>query len=294
MVVAPDDFLIGGFPAAVVIDNTVACHIYAHIRRGFIWAFSQNLFENSVEYRENLHIPVIVHCGFPISFQVERIDHVYIVEIGSCRFIGHIHRMLQRKVPDGEGFELGISCLNPSLMLMIQLGKTGSHFAAAGSGSGYDNEGPGSFHILIPAIAFIADDKINIIGIAFDHIMKEGTDSQIIQPQTVLIRRRLSGILGDNNGISQKAHFSEGFNQAKDFRVIGETGIHADFIPFNRRCTDDKNYFSLFSQLVKHFKFTVRLKTGKNPGGVVVVKKLASEFQIKFIAEHGDAVPDML
>ena len=77
----------------------------------------------------------------------------------------------------GEGFELGISCLNPSLMLMIQLGKTGSHFAAAGSGSGYDNEGSGSFHILIPAIAFIADDKINIIGIAFDHIMKEGTDS---------------------------------------------------------------------------------------------------------------------
>ena len=124
------------------------------------------------------------------------------------------------------------------------------------------------------------------------YIMHDSEDT-IIYVGKMCIRDR-SGILGDNNGISQKAHFSEGFNQAKDFRVIGETGIHADFIPFNRRCTDDKNYFSLFSQLVKHFKFTVRLKTGKNPGGVVVVKKLASEFQIKFIAEHGDAVPDML
>ena len=57
---------------------------------------------------------------------------------------------------------------------------------------------------------------------------------------------------------------------------------------------DDKNYFSLFSQLVKHFKFTVRLKTGKNPGGVVVVEQLAAKLEVELVVELCDALPDVL
>ena len=124
--------------------------------------------------------------------------------------------------------------------------------------------------------------------------MKIGADSQIVQPDAVLIGRGLAGILGDNNGTGEEPHFAESFDETEDLGIIGKPGIHADFIPFDGRGADDKHNFRLILQLAEHFKFTVRFKTGKDTGGVIIVKKLTSELQVQLVAEHGNTLPDML
>ena len=196
--------------------------------------------------------------------------------------------MLQRQVPYGEGFEFGVACLDPSFMLMIQLGKAGGHFAASRAGRRDDNQRFGGFHIFVAAVAFIADNQVDIIRITFNYIMKIRTETQIGQAAAVLVGGGLSRILGDNNGIGQEAHFAEGFDKAQDLSVVGKAGIPADFIFFNGRRADDQYDFRLILQLLEHFEFAVRFKAGKDAGSMVIVKKLSAKLQIKLVAEHGD------
>ena len=125
----------GGFTTNFVIADAVSCHIYTHIRRGFVRACAGNLFKHGIEYRKDLHIPVVVYRRFVISIQMEGVDHVDIIKVGRCCFISQVYRVLQWNIPDGEGLKLGVAGGNPSLMFMVELGKAGGHFPASGSRS---------------------------------------------------------------------------------------------------------------------------------------------------------------
>ena len=52
---------------------------------------------------------------------MEGVDHVYIVQIRRGGLIGKIHRMIQRDIPDGEGFELGVARLDAPLVFVVYL-----------------------------------------------------------------------------------------------------------------------------------------------------------------------------
>ena len=62
-------------------------------------------FQKSCLNREDLNITVVVDGCLSIGLQMERIDHIHIVEVCCSRFIRQIYRMLQRQIPDRE-------CLN--------------------------------------------------------------------------------------------------------------------------------------------------------------------------------------
>ena len=66
--------------------------------------------ENLLQHRENLNVPVIVDRRLSVSFQMERINHVHIREVGGCRLVGKIDRVLERQVPNRERLELRVAC----------------------------------------------------------------------------------------------------------------------------------------------------------------------------------------
>ena len=156
LIITPDDLLTGGFFAYFVINDAVSGHINAHICGRLIGVGMEELLKDRGENREYLNIAVIIHGGPAICLQMERVDHVHIIQICRGRFISQIHRMLERKVPDGEGLELGIARVNSARVFVIQLGEAGRHLAASGTGSRYDNQGPGRFDIIILAVSVFA------------------------------------------------------------------------------------------------------------------------------------------
>ena len=64
---------------------------------------------------------------------------------------------------------------------MIQLGETGSHFAASGSGSSNDYQRTGCFNIIIFTVTLIAYDERNIGRISGNGIMAVYLHSQRLQ-----------------------------------------------------------------------------------------------------------------
>ena len=87
VIIPPQDLLAGSRLARLVIADTVSVHIHSHICRRFVGAFSIDLLEHGFKNREDLHIAVIIDGGLSVSFQMEGIDHVDIVEVRGCRLI---------------------------------------------------------------------------------------------------------------------------------------------------------------------------------------------------------------
>ena len=68
----------------------------------------------------------------------------------------------------------------------------------------------------------------------------------------------------------------------------------ADLVLFDVSRIDGNEDFGLVSHLKEHTKLAVRRKAGQDSGGMVVVKKLASEFQIQLISEFPNTLFDVL
>ena len=94
LIIAADDLLVGCFSAGFIVKDAEASHIYTHIGGGFIGAASVDALKDCIQYRENIYITVVVDGCFSISFQMEGIDHIYIIQISGSCFISQIHRML--------------------------------------------------------------------------------------------------------------------------------------------------------------------------------------------------------
>ena len=121
LIIATDNFLTGSLTADLIITDAVACHINAHISRRFVRAIAVNTFKDCCKYGINFNVTVIIYRGYAISLQMEGVNHINILQIRRSSLISHVYRMLQRQIPDGEGFEFSITGLNAALVFMIQL-----------------------------------------------------------------------------------------------------------------------------------------------------------------------------
>ncbi len=79
LVVAADDLLAGSFPARIIIKDAESSHVDAHIGRGLVRAFAEDPFKDRAQHRIDLNVTVVVDGSLSVSFQMERIDHVYVV-----------------------------------------------------------------------------------------------------------------------------------------------------------------------------------------------------------------------
>ena len=284
-IVPPDDFLLGCFHAGPVIHDTHADHVYAHIGRALVGGFAPDMLEKGVQDRENLNIPVIIDGGPPVSLQMKGIDHVHIAEVRGGSLIGDVDGVLQGQVPDRECFELGIAGFDTPAVFLIQLTEAGGHFAAAGTGGGDQHERAGRLHIIIAAEAFVTDNVLNIRGIPFDREMMIGPHALGIQPLLKGDGGRLPRPAREDNGTDIQPDAAEGINQAQGILVIGDAQIAADFAGLDIVGIDcNKDLFFIF-HFQQHLHLAVRLEPRQDTAGVIIIEKLAAQFQIKLATE---------
>ena len=95
------------------------------------------------------------------------------VEVGLDRLLAHpgglvgdVDGVLEREVPDGEGFELGVSRAAAALVLVVELGEAGGEFAAARARPRDDDEGLFGFDVGVGAVAGVADNGVDVGGVS--------------------------------------------------------------------------------------------------------------------------------
>ena len=123
--------------------------------------------------------------------------------------------------------------------------------------------------------------------------MKIDPDAQTLQPCLEKIRAVLAAVLGDDYTAYIQACVDEFLPETEHIRVISDAQVPADFIFLNVPGADDDDDLRLVCKLFEEAQFAVGLETGQNPGGMIVVKKLSAEFQIKFSSEFVNPLTDV-
>ena len=118
-------------------------------------------------------------------------------------------------------------------------------------------------------------------------------DSQTLKSLTEGLRAWLAMILRDAYGADQKAATLELVTQSQHVVVIGyaEVGTHFVFLDVAGANGDD--HLGIVAQLHEHLELAVGFKTRQHATGMKIVEELASELQIKLVAELGDALLDV-
>jgi len=208
--VAPDDLLVGGLPDLLVIDDAVPRHVHPHVRGGPVEGPSEDALQDGIDHGEHLDVPVVIDSGLAIGLEVERVDHVLVVEVRGGGLVSDVHGVVQRDVPYGERLELGVPRGDPPALLVVELRQAHGHLAAARTGGGDDDQGLGGLDEVVPAVTLIAGDQVDIRGIALDRIVPVHLEAQDLRLLLELIGRRLSGILGDYQAANVDAAVGEG------------------------------------------------------------------------------------
>ena len=168
-VVAAYDFLLGCLTAHFIIGNAEPGHVDAHIGGRLVGTLSVDAFEDGVQHGEYLDVAVIVDGSFAIGLQMEMVDHVHIVQVGSCSLVSH--GMLQWNVPDGERLELGVAGLDATAVLVVELRQAHRHLSASWAGCRNHHERTCGLHVVVLAESFFRVDKLYVGGIALDEIV---------------------------------------------------------------------------------------------------------------------------
>ena len=291
--VAADNFLAGSLLADFIVNDAVACHINAHVGGRMVRAFARNQLKHGIDNGENFDIAVIVDRRFAVCFQMERVNHVDIVQVGGSSFVSKVDWVLEGNVPDGKCFKFGVASLDAALVFMVQLGQADGHFAAAGAGSRDNDQWALGFDVIIFAVTVIAHNASHIVGVASNFVMAEGTDVQLIQAALKSFHFRRSGIHGDAHAANKQTHALERVNQAQNVLVIGDAVIAAHFVADDVLGADHNHDFGLGFQLQQHLKFGIRLEARQHAGSMIVIKQLAAKFQVELVIKLADALPDM-
>ena len=224
---------------------------------------------------------------------MERVNHVHIIEIGCSRLICYVDGMLKREIPDGECLEFGITCLYSVFLLLIELAQADSHLAAAGSRGSHHNERTCSNHIVVTSESLIGIYKGNVVGITLYGVMNVGHYAQTLKTLAESIGTGLTVIVGNHHRSDQKATGLELLTQTQHIHIVGNTQITAYLVLFNIQCTDYDNNLGTVTELHKHTQLTVRLETGQNAAGVMVIEEFSSELEVKFVTELSYALLDV-
>ena len=224
---------------------------------------------------------------------MEGVDHVHVPQVGGGGLVGQVHRVLEGQIPDGEGLKFGVARLHAPLVLVVQLGQAHRHLAAAGAGGGDHHQGPLGLNIVVLAVAVIADDEGNVMGITGNGVVQVGLDAQVLHPAPEGVGSRLAGVLGDDHAAHQQALAPESVDEAQHVHIVGDAQVAADLVLFDIVGADGDDHLHRVPQLLQHADLAVRLKARQHPGGVMVVKELAAKLQVELVVKLADPLTDV-
>ena len=169
--ITADNLLFAGFAHGVIVADTESHHVHAHIRRRLIGALAVDRGEERIQDGIDLHVAVVVHRRLAVGLQVERIDHVNVLQVGRSRLIRHIQRVLKRQVPNRESLELRITGFVSVCMLVIELAQAHRHLSASRTRRRDNDKRTRGLHEIIPTETILRSNEVHIMRIAVDDIM---------------------------------------------------------------------------------------------------------------------------
>ena len=135
---------------------------------------------------------------------------------------------------------------------------------------------------------------LDVRRVSLDDIMKIDMKALLLQFLAEGNGGPLSGKVRDHDGTDIQPPVLELGSKTKDVLVIGNADISTHLVFYDIFGTDDNHQLRQIAQLHQHLKLAVRRESGQHTRSVQVIKQFSPEFQIQFVAELSDPLPDVL
>ena len=246
--------------------------------------------EYRAQYREHLDVAVVVDGGGAVRLQVERVDHVDVLEVGCRGFIGQVDRVLERQVPYWEGLELGVAGLDAALMLVIELAQACGELARVGAGRGHDHQRPRGLDVGIGAEPARRAYRIHLGGVALDRVEQVRAHAAHLELVLECERGALAGVAGDYHaGHGQAAH-AQVVYQPEHVHVVGYAQVGADLVGLYVCGVYADDYLGLVGEVLQEAQLGIGVEARQHARGVVVVEQLAAELNVELVVELAHAL----
>ena len=290
--IAAHDLHAARVTASVIVSNGKAHHVDTHVRRALVGALAQDPLHQGAHHGEGVDVAVVVDRHLAVGLEMEGVDDVGVVEVSRGSLVGDVHGVGERQVPHGERLELRIAGFDAALVLVIDLREAGRELAGARAGRRHHNERARGLDELVPAIALVGDDEVDVVGIAVDGIVQLAGDAEGIETTTEGIGGRLAGILRDNHARDGKALAAEQINEAQRVLVIGDAEVSPRLVLLDVVGVDRDDDLGLGREALEHAELGIGLEAGKHAARVVVVEQLAAKLEVELAAKLVDALAD--
>ena len=292
--VAADDLGFRSLAADCIVGDAVTNHIDTHVGGRLIRALAVDALEDGIQDGEDFNVAVVVDRGDTVGIEMERVNHVDIVEVGGGCFVSNVYGMLEGEVPNGECLKLRITRLDATLALVIELTEAGGHLAAAGAGSSDDHKRTGSLDILVLAETLFGVDEFDVGGIAFNNVMVIHADAHAFETASEGGGAGLTVVVRDDDTGNEETAVGELIAQTQNVHIVGDAEVVADFVRVDVEGTDDDDDLGIVTQLHQHVQLTIGLETRQHAAGMVVVEELAAKLHVEFVSKLGYALLDVL
>ena len=279
-VVAADNLVAGSVAAHVLVAHAESNHVHTHIGGRLIWILAVHALEDGIQHREDFDVAIVVHCNLSVSLKVERVNHIHVVEVGGSSLVSHIHGVLQRQVPYGEGLKLGITGFHATLVLVIELTKAHSHLATARTGCRDYNKLTRSLGKVVAAETVVGINKFHIVGISVDGVVIAHLNAHALEARTIGIGAFLTVVVSDNNIGGVQTRFLKLATQAQHIFVVGDAQVAAHLVLFDVESANHNYHLGNIAQLHEHSQFAVGVETRQNAACVIIVKQLTSKLEV--------------
>ena len=183
----------------LIVADAETHHVHTHIRWRLIWVLAIDTFEECVEHGENLNVTVVVDRHLTIRIEMEGVNHIHIIEVGSRSLVSDVHGVFQWQAPHRESLKLGISSTNATLVFAIKLAQTYRHLTTTWTWRRDNHQRTGCLHIIILSEPLVRGNQLYIMRIAINQIVAIGLDAHTFQTVTELVSGTLSIIMSDNH-----------------------------------------------------------------------------------------------
>ena len=160
---------------------------------------------------------------------MEGVNHVDVTQVSRCRLISDVDRMLQRQIPDREGFKLRIAYLASLLIFMVKLRKAGGQFPRPAARSCNHHQRFAYLNIRVNPVALLTDDGLYVGRISLGIIMLIGFDVSALQLVNEHIHRRCVLIACDDHAVDSQVMLAEDVDEPQHLQIIGDTEVLARF-----------------------------------------------------------------
>ena len=150
-------------------------------------------------------------------------------------------------------------------MVVVQLRQAGSQLAAAGSGSGDHNDGLGGLDVFVGAVAFVADDGVDLGRVTLGETVGVHLDAAAFQFVLKSPGGELARKTGDDHRAQRDAPGGQIVDQLQGVGIIGDAEVGADLFPFDVTGEDAQQDVGLVLELLQQPHLHVGVETREHP-----------------------------